>query len=170
LLDSVAQLLHRVDDPIVKVRTVAGATIVTTDADVDHPVDVYLREVGQTTESNAYVPLSLDMRDPELRFSKSTANAAILVTLRGDGQTNRSSGRRLTLASSMPDQPDARLVLMPGTAGVDVNVINIVNADVVIVMRKTLPFMEIKRKWVKVAMSESGLVENLMALFMGLRV
>lgn len=138
LLDSVAQLLHRVDDPIVKVRTVAGATIVTTDADVDHPVDVYLREVGQTTESSAYVPLSLDMRDPELRFSKSTANAAILVTLRGDGQTNRSSGKRLALASGVPARPDARLVLMPGTAGVDVNVINIVNADVVIVMRMTL--------------------------------
>jgi hypothetical protein len=138
LLDSVSQLANRIVDPNVKLRTSAGMFTIMTDADREHPVDVYLREVGQTANSNAYVPLSLDMRDPELRFNKAATNAAIIVALRGDGLTNRSSGKRITIASQAPLQPDARLVVMHGITGIDVNVINIVNVDVVTVTRTTL--------------------------------
>lgn len=138
LLERFVQLRDRIDDPEIKLRINAGATVVSTDASADRPVDIYLREVGQTTEDDAFVPLALGMRESELWFSKTAVNAAILVALRSDGQTGKSAGRRLIVASRQPDAPDARLVLLRSKTGMDLNVTRIVNADAVTVTRTSL--------------------------------
>ena len=138
LLDRLSQLSGRIDDPTVSVRTVAGATVVLTDATQATPIDLYVREVGLTAELDTFVPLALGLREAELRFSRATMNAAILIAMRSDDRTGRSAGKRMTLASQLPDAPSARLIALRSMSGIDVNVNNIVNVDAVTVTRSSL--------------------------------
>jgi len=138
LLDRLSQLTSRIVNPTIRVRNVAGASVILTDATPAMPIDLYLREVGPTAERDTFVPLALGLREPELRFNRALANAAILMAIRSDDRAGRSAGLRMTLAAQSPDAPSARLIVMRSMAGVDVNVINLVNVDVVIITRTSL--------------------------------
>ena len=135
LLDRIVELQQKLNNPIIKVRKTNDSFFVLTNATQTNPVNIYTKQVGSNLNSD-YDTLTIDSSEQELNFIKSKFNAMILIASTTDRKLEKSSGVRVNLPSIRPLNLNANVFIMPNDSGVEINLKNIINTELVTIRKK----------------------------------
>lgn len=135
LLDRIIELQQKLNNPIIKVRKTNDSFFVLTNATQTNPVNIYTKQIGSNLNSD-YDTLTIDSSEQELNFIKSKFNAMVLIATTTDRKLEKSSGVRITLPSIRPLNLNANVFIMKNDSGIEINLKNIINTELVTIRKK----------------------------------